>query len=650
MGKVILLESLRTATKWVLLLQKIDIFSNTVMHRNAQKRPFPDSGHENQHGAYACKKMKTTTCDDINTPRFTLIDLPVEVIVRVYDALSPKDTWTLFKTHPYFQYTQQACLKKFTLSPKLKGNVNGWLLRFMHLTHLTIKHSRNDLHSMDASLLSQRLIALTLPAIPHFIFRNPEQLPHSLIELHLPGSTLYFEHAHFLPPCLQSLTLHHLEIDANGNVPVLPPTLTYLYANRLEPRGGTGLDINNAYYGLPDTLLHLYAPLSTSVESVEALPRGLLTLCDLPTWNNTYPSDEWASNNIMAALPLQLEHVCINLRFRIFITDLALFSSSLRTLHITSGHFADDDALLDFDILSHFKQLTTLSINVHQVALKRIIFPPTLTALWVECDRGDKQQIMDKMDIAHIPANVVKLHLGSNYMMRSSTLKQLPLHLTHLELSSQITPLLNMANISHLEDLKHLHFISCFDYYSLQRLPRGLTSLELVAPGVDYFSTQRDYRLAYVTPDIWKALPPLKRLIFHGMSYPAVRAQSDPILIKHLPPSLTELDLDLLPIHPRAYRYLPPLLKSLKLYLAKQCDYTLLLSHLPSSLRSLKCYDQSLRASTIDVATLPPTLVEIQGINPKYPLDSTSMQSWPFDAMENMQLADTHSCSVLGAS
>lgn len=577
------------------------------------------------------KKIKhvSSTYQDRNRP--TLVDMPVEIIARVYNQLSSSDNCALFNTNSYFQYTQAITLKKFKHSRKLKDDPNVWLARFTHLEHLIIKQSRNNLPSIDASLLSRRLLSLKLPDIKHLIIQNPHQLPHTLIKLDLPGSTVYFDDAHYLPRHLESLTLEGMELDANGHFPLLPSTLTYLYVACMKHVGKNWREFNRLYVGLPDSLRHLHAPFSTNVTTIQALPRKLISLCNVGSSDVEDQELAWLNHHsdMLKALPPDLEHLRFGVEFGMMSSHLCFLPTSLRTLDLSCIRFVDTNHDgFNLNHLARFTQLNELCM-CDDITLKDIPFPTTLTKLKMNRCVALEQIIDDA--ISSLPPSLIDLHLGAGYSLNSSSLRQLPLNLNRLELMCDVSPVLMMNDIAHLHQLSHLHIATQFDYCSLEYLPRTLTSLEFFDPQHSYYvdDDRKNTILPYMTCNVWSKLPNLKRFIFHGMSNWVRKAAVDPELLKTLPRTLTELDLNRLPIHADAWKYLPDTLKILGVHIRLEACETFF-DHLPRLLHTLKVYSCCDAVLWIAEADLPPNLVKIQGLPLCNSLNPTQLARLPF--------------------
>lgn len=568
-----------------------------------------------------CKKLKLTDTHDTITHRLdthdvAVITLPNELIGRIYRLLSSEDNWSLFMTHSYFRDTQKEMLYTLDFFPQLKVDSCLWK-HFPYLQHLTIQSTRVLPTSMDATQLPRHLQTLHLLTLPSFVFENARQLPATLSTLHLSTVSMAFTDTDFLPSQLQSLTLDCMEVDREAYFPPLPPSLTYLFVKHLKKYGFPSTIFEDVYYGLPQDLIHLHAPFPCSLKTIKRLPRSLRTLSNT---ENT-GINNWVDKKSILALPPNLEVLSLNFSayFKLDMHDLALLPSSLRVFNTGNiGLYSSDRNIhmLNMNLFSHLKCLTELSLHGGSLDIDHNgfqHFPSTLLHLHLNTYVARQNDLTSEV-LAMLPRGLRQLSIMHPFTITSSSLNQLPSTITHLTLRCIITPLLMMDDLAHLTQLSHFEYEGHFDACSLSSLPSELSSLTLY-----HTFLCKDPELPCITRNLIQLLPrKLKRLMIQGFYEPAVRTTPDPDLLRHLPPSLTHLKLDALPVHVNAWKYLPPTLKHLRLNIVIVDDQLdAFMTHLPPALQTFKLshyHDFSpsqldLLETAVNKATLPKSLI-----------------------------------------
>lgn len=546
-----------------------------------------------------------------HTPNL-LLNLPSDLMQLIYNKLSSHDHWSLFKTHVYFQHTLKKLLNRFKLSYVFKGDYSVWLRRFPNLKTLEIQQSRVDLPSLDASCLPRQLQSLIMPSIPHFIICNPVQLPMSLTQLVLPGSELRFGNEQYLPPQLASLQIFAMQLDAAHHFPPLPNTLTYLHVSRL-----TVLDCNDdtqEYYHLPEGLLHLHAPFPENLSTLKQLPRRLLSLCAVHTFEED--NEGWQPELSARALPPNLTNLTMGGNIDFLDTDFDLLPISLITLIMKGVEIIDKDGYYSFDtfLLCRYIHLTSLTLELNGVlTLHRYFFyelPPTLVTLNLEFKVEIEYIDLDDLYLGGLPRSLTHLTLGHYFSITTDNLSLLPPLITDLSLLCDVKPCLTFDHVSHLEQLRLLKINSRFDPCSLSSLPPSLRSLTFLQRKMSDINGRKQH-FPDITRNFFALLPrQLKRLTLHPPVDYDFDSSSDNELLCTLPSSLIDLDLGVLLVHDDAWQHLPSHLRSLRANFESLARRHLThFKHFPSSLHTL----QHISSMPENMANMqpPPALVNM---------------------------------------
>lgn len=531
------------------------------------------------------------TLDNTTHPLF---ELPVELLIRIYNQLSSMDYWNLYKTHTYFQSSLACLLEQFEVSYQWKAHVHTWMQKFPQLKRLTVEYSRARSFCIDGNQFPRQLESFQLPPRIPVMFINLSNSPHTLTELIAPTYSMTFGQEAHLPPCLQSLTLHQLQLDDKHRFGPLPITLTYLHVMKIDLPDQHG-NWDDHYEGLPPHLLHLHAPFSKSLNTLATLPPTLLSLC--ATNRQMIRSRHKATSSL--ALPPKLE-VFDSGDCSIHLTclDLCNLPVSLRQLHLENISFNsgdddddqdqdqdDDESKFQLSFLRRLNLLTSLSLAIGDLQVNRNAFsrmmrlqfihlPSTLNTLHLKF-HPLMCITLNEFHVKALPSSLTCLTL-QHVTLRSTRLKLLPHTITNLSLMCKVEPMLDMKDLTLLDRLNHLRIDSPFDTSSLCHLPSTLSTLSIhnhVPPSSEQCMVPWTRQLIATLP---RALKKLK-ICAHG------RWHKDAHLLDDLPPTLNELCIPSIEFHPHVLQHLPKTLKYLHL-LVKAYEHGML-DHLPPHLR-----------------------------------------------------------------